>query len=56
MKDNAGELDKWEPYGKVKPRPANIRNWLMMMDVMDGKSPIYIVITSYSIHYTKLYE
>jgi len=42
MKDNAAELDKWEPYGKVKPAPANIRNWLMMLDVMDGKSPIYM--------------
>ena len=42
MQDNAAELDKWEPYGKVKPRPANIRNWLMMLDVMDGKSPIYM--------------
>ena len=42
MLENAAELDKWEPYGKVKPRPANIRNWLMMLDVMDGKSPIYM--------------
>jgi adenylylsulfate reductase subunit A len=42
MQDNAAELDKWEPYGKVKPRPANIRNWLMMLDVADGKSPIYM--------------
>jgi len=42
MQDNIAELDKWEPYGKVKPRPANIRNWLMMLDVMDGKSPIYM--------------
>ncbi len=42
MQENVGELDKWEPYGKVKPRPANIRNWLMMLDVMDGKSPIYM--------------
>jgi adenylylsulfate reductase subunit A len=42
MKENAPELDKWEPYGKVKPAPANIRNWLMMLDVMDGKSPIYM--------------
>jgi adenylylsulfate reductase subunit A len=42
MQENAYELDKWEPYGKVKPRPANIRNWLMMLDVMDGKSPIYM--------------
>jgi adenylylsulfate reductase subunit A len=42
MRENAGELDKWEPYGKVKPAPANIRNWLMMLDVMDGKGPIYM--------------
>jgi len=42
MRENAAELDKWEPYGKVKPAPANIRNWLMMLDVMEGKSPIYM--------------
>ncbi len=42
MKDNAAELEKWMPYGSVKPSPANIRNWLMMLDVMDGKSPIYM--------------
>jgi adenylylsulfate reductase subunit A len=42
MQDNAAELEKWVPYGKVKPRPANIRNWLMMLDVMEGKSPIYM--------------
>jgi adenylylsulfate reductase subunit A len=42
MQENAAELDNWEPYGKVKPCPANLRNWLMMLDVMDGKSPIYM--------------
>jgi adenylylsulfate reductase subunit A len=42
MQTNAAELAKWEPYGKVKPAPANIRNWLMMLDVMDGKGPIYM--------------
>jgi adenylylsulfate reductase subunit A len=42
MKLNKAELDKWEPYSKVKPCPANLRNWLMMIDVMDGKSPIYM--------------
>jgi adenylylsulfate reductase subunit A len=42
MKENAAELDKWQPYGKVKPAPANIRNWLMMLDVMEGKGPIYM--------------
>ncbi|MFC2149909.1 adenylyl-sulfate reductase subunit alpha [Calditrichota bacterium] len=40
MQTNAGELEKWVPYGKVKPVPANLRNWLMMLDVMDGKGPI----------------
>ncbi|MFH2205009.1 MAG: adenylyl-sulfate reductase subunit alpha [Elusimicrobiota bacterium] len=42
MQTNAAELDKWQPYGKVKPVPANLRNWLMMLDVMDGKGPIYM--------------
>ncbi len=42
MQEREPELDKWEPYGKVKPRPANIRNWLMMLDVMEGKAPIYM--------------
>jgi adenylylsulfate reductase subunit A len=42
MQLNAEELDSWEPYGKVKPCPANLRNWLMMLDVMEGKSPIYM--------------
>ena len=42
MRENADELDKWEPYGKVKPCPANLRNWLMMLDVMEGKAPIFM--------------
>ncbi len=42
MQTNAGELQKWLPYGKVKPVPANLRNWLMMIDVMAGKGPIYM--------------
>ena len=42
MKENSDELDKYLPYGRVKPCPANLRNWLMMVDVMDGKAPIYM--------------
>jgi len=42
MQTNAEELQKWKPYGLVKPVPANLRNWLMMLDVMDGKGPIYM--------------
>jgi adenylylsulfate reductase subunit A len=42
MQTRADELKKWLPYGSVKPVPANLRNWLMMLDVMDGKGPIYM--------------
>ncbi|HUU03431.1 MAG TPA: adenylyl-sulfate reductase subunit alpha [Myxococcota bacterium] len=42
MQTNKDELEKWGPYGKVKPAPANLRNWLMMLDVMAGKGPIYM--------------
>jgi adenylylsulfate reductase, subunit A len=36
------ELNKWKPYGLVKPVPANLRNWLMMLDVKDGIGPIHM--------------
>ena len=42
MQTNRDELEKWGPYGKVKPVPANLRNWLMMLDVNAGKGPIYM--------------
>jgi adenylylsulfate reductase subunit A len=42
MQTRRDELEKWEPYGKVKPVPANLRNWLMMLDVMEGKGPIFM--------------
>jgi adenylylsulfate reductase subunit A len=42
MVERQDELEKWVPYGKVKPVPANLRNWLMLLDVMDGKGPIYM--------------
>jgi len=42
MQTRKDELEKWKPYGMVKPVPANLRNWLMMLDVMDGKGPIYM--------------
>ena len=28
------------PYGRVKPVPANLRNYLGMLDAMEGKGPI----------------
>jgi adenylylsulfate reductase subunit A len=42
MVDNRPELDKWAPYGLVKPVPANLRNWLMMMDTKEGKGPAFM--------------
>jgi adenylylsulfate reductase subunit A len=42
MKERKDELEKWLPYGKEKPMPANLRNWLGMLDVMDGHGPIYM--------------
>ncbi|MBP8646248.1 MAG: adenylyl-sulfate reductase subunit alpha [Syntrophobacteraceae bacterium] len=42
MVARAGELPKWAPYGTGKPIPANLRNWLGMEDIMEGKGPIYM--------------
>ncbi len=42
MVERVNELEKWRPYGLVKPIPANLRNWLGMMDTMEGKGPIYM--------------
>ncbi len=42
MQERREELANWVPYGHVKPMPANLRNYLMMLDVMEGKGPIYM--------------
>jgi adenylylsulfate reductase subunit A len=42
MAERRDELENWAPYGKVKPVPANLRNYLMLLDVEEGKSPIYM--------------
>jgi adenylylsulfate reductase subunit A len=42
MVERKPELEKWGPYGRVKPIPANLRNYLGMLDVMEGKGPIYM--------------
>nr|MBN2276411.1 adenylyl-sulfate reductase subunit alpha [candidate division Zixibacteria bacterium] len=42
MVERVGELENWKPYGLVKPIPANLRNWLGMLDIMEGKGPIYM--------------
>lgn len=42
MVTRANELPKWAPYGLAKPIPANLRNWLGMEDIMEGKGPIFM--------------
>ncbi|WP_031513382.1 adenylyl-sulfate reductase subunit alpha [Desulfofalx alkaliphila] len=42
MVTRRSELENWGPYGKVKPIPANLRNYLGMLDVNDGKGPLYM--------------
>ena len=42
MVERKSELDNWGAYGKVKPIPANLRNYLGMLDVLAGKGPIYM--------------
>jgi len=42
MQTRRDELEKWGPYGSVKPIPANLRNWLGMLDIMEGLGPIYM--------------
>jgi adenylylsulfate reductase subunit A len=42
MQERRPELDKWAPYGLVKPVPANLRNWLMMLDQKEGKGPAFM--------------
>ncbi len=42
MVERKPELEKWGPYGRVKPIPANLRNYLGMLDVLQGKGPIFM--------------
>ncbi len=42
MQTHADELQKYAPYGLVKPIPACLRNHLGMIDLFAGKGPIYM--------------
>ncbi|MCL5126272.1 MAG: adenylyl-sulfate reductase subunit alpha [Deltaproteobacteria bacterium] len=42
MVERKDELGKWGSYGKVKPIPANLRNYLGMLDEFEGKGPIFM--------------
>ena len=36
------ELENWKPYGLAKPIPANLRNYLGMLDTDAGLGPLYM--------------
>jgi len=42
METRAAELEKWAPYGTSKPTPANLRNYLMLLELEEGNGPIYM--------------
>jgi len=42
MVERKAELENWAPYGLVKPIPANLRNYLMMLDQQEGKGPAFM--------------
>jgi len=42
METRAAELENWAPYGTAKPTPANLRNYLMLLELEDGNGPIYM--------------
>jgi adenylylsulfate reductase subunit A len=42
MVERKPELEKWGAYGKVKPIPANLRNYLGMLDENSGKGPLFM--------------
>lgn len=42
MVERVEELKNWAPYGLAKPIPANLRNYLGMLDLNAGKGPLYM--------------
>jgi adenylylsulfate reductase subunit A len=42
MEVRKDELNNWAPYGLAKPIPANLRNYLGMLDVDAGLGPLYM--------------
>mgnify|MGYP001238584594 CR=1 FL=1 len=38
----AKELEKFMPYGAAKPLPTPLRNHQMLMEIVEGKGPIYM--------------
>lgn len=56
METRASELDNWGKYGAVRPIPANLRNYLGMLDEKEGKGPLFMRTEEAIANLAKKYE
>ena len=56
MVERKAELNNWAPYGLAKPIPANLRNYLGMLDVDAGLGPLYMETHEAIANLAKQYE
>ncbi|MCL6639527.1 MAG: adenylyl-sulfate reductase subunit alpha [Firmicutes bacterium] len=56
METRRDELANWGKYGAVKPIPANLRNYLGMLDVFEGKGPLFMRTEEAIANLAKKYE
>lgn len=42
MVTRADDIKAWAPFDSVKPMPANLRNYLGILDEIDGKGPLFM--------------
>lgn len=56
METRADELKNWGVYGSIKPIPANLRNHLGLLDVQEGKGPLFMRTEEAIANLAKQYE
>jgi len=56
MVTRADELKNWGKYGSAKPQPANLRNYLGMLDIKEGKGPLFMRTEEAIANLAKQYE
>lgn len=56
METRASELGNWGKYGAARPIPANLRNYLGMLDVKEGKGPLFMRTEEAIANLAKKYE
>ena len=56
MVTRADELKNWGKYGAAKPQPANLRNYLGLLDIKEGKGPLFMRTEEAIANLAKVYE